>query len=261
MREPRRVNTFGINRFTAPEEREAAARQEYVDTLQGILSSAEHVENFPAILMEGIEREMWWKPRRLGAGTLVPGTDDVDAFLAAPYPKGLGTTRAVVEKLIAGNEAAMLAWERAITRKPGSGDNDRPRNPETGQLKAKLPIDDNIHNGGKPRESPTGTSSASGRRRLDKAAAKGDTKAADLLRRVVNPDDPMTVHAACVVMGWRKHTLTVVDTKEAVSRAAVTKSGVLGLVQYVWQTATPAERAQIVEWINGEASLRKGKPA
>jgi len=53
---------------------------------------------------------------------------------------------------------------------------------------------------------PTGTSAAHGLRRLEKAASAGDGNAADLLRRVVDPNDAMTVNGACVAMGWRKPT-------------------------------------------------------
>jgi hypothetical protein len=47
----------------------------------------------------------------------------------------------------------------------------------------------------------------------------------------------MTVHAACVAMGWRKHTLTVVDSPAALNRAAVGRSGPLDVVQFAWQMA------------------------
>lgn len=253
MREPRKVHIFGINRFTDPDEREAAARQEYVDSLQGILNSADHVENFPTILMEAIERELWWKPRRLGAGTIVPGMS-VDEFLATPYPRGLGTTRAVVEKLIAGNEAAMLAWANAITADHGGAHNPEGIGGKSGKQPAIVKIN-NIKLDNKSRtQAAPGTSSKQGLRRLDKAASKGDAKAADLLSRVLSVDDPMTVHAACVGMGWRKHTLTVVDTPEDLGKAHIRKTGPLGVVQFAWEAASARERAEIAAWIKGQLS-------
>ncbi len=42
-----------------------------------------------------------------------------------------------------------------------------------------------------------GTSQQQGLRRLEKAATAGDGNAADLLRRVVDPADAMTVNGAC----------------------------------------------------------------
>lgn len=59
----------------------------------------------------------------------------------------------------------------------------------------------NIHVDHMP-ERPAGTTAQAGLRRLEKAASAGDGNAADLLHRVVNPDDAMTVNGACVAMGW-----------------------------------------------------------
>jgi hypothetical protein len=51
---------------------------------------------------------------------------------------------------------------------------------------------------------PAGNSAQAGLRRLEKAAEAGDGNAADMLRRVLDPNDPMTVNGACVHMGWRR---------------------------------------------------------
>ena len=56
-------------------------------------------------------------------------------------------------------------------------------------------------------------------RRLDKAARAGNGNAADLLRRVIDPNDAMTVNGACVAMGWRKPTVTVIDTPDGMADA------------------------------------------
>ncbi len=131
------------------------------------------------------------------------------------YPTGLGVTFEVIEKLIAGNERAMLAWDKAVRgehggaregagRKPAVAASAPPHDPETGEIKADIVSLEN-----KPdRVRPTdyGNSAQAGIRRLEKAASAGDGNAADLLRRVVNPDDAMTVNGACVAMGWRKPT-------------------------------------------------------
>ncbi len=89
-------------------------------------------------------------------------------------------------------------------RKPAVAADAPPHDPETGEIKADIVSLEN-----KPdRVRPTdyGNSAQAGLRRLEKAASAGDGNAADLLRRVVNPDDAMTVNGACVAMGWRKPT-------------------------------------------------------
>jgi len=115
----------------------------------------------------------------------------------------------VIERLIAGNERAMLAWDKAVRgehggaregagRKPAVAADAPPHDPETGEIKGYIiPLEKQVSKG-------TGTSAQLGLRRLEKAATAGDGNAADLLRRVVNPDDAMTVNGACVAMGWRK---------------------------------------------------------
>jgi hypothetical protein len=97
---------------------------------------------------------------------------ELPEFIATPYPSGLGTTVAIVEKLIAGNERVRLAWDRAIRESPGNPNRDA----TTGRMAS--PSDDNIHNRIERPDRPTGTSADAGLRRLDKAAQRGDQKAA-----------------------------------------------------------------------------------
>jgi len=105
----------------------------------------------------------------------------------------------------------MLAWDKAVRgehggareragRKPAVAAEVLTHDPETGEIKAG-----NIRLENTPAaklSSDYGTSAQAGLRRLEKAASSGDGNAADLLRRVANPDDPMTVNGACVAMGW-----------------------------------------------------------
>lgn len=72
----------------------------------------------------------------------------------------------------------MLAvWVEVTKRKPGEG---QARDPGTGRM---LPKTDNIQD--RP-ETPSGTSAAAGLRKLQKAAAEGNKKAAEELKDVVN---------------------------------------------------------------------------
>lgn len=253
----RRFQTYGaFNRFTDPEEGLASARQEFVDRLNGIMSSAANAAHFPAVFVEAVKKEVWLHPRRLGPGDIIPQMSWKE-FLATPYPNGLGTTEEVIKKLCRGDPAALGAFDEATTKKPGGNKNPAGTNQHTKPKADEVKLY-NIQDDLSRAESaaPTGTTAQAGLRRLRKAAAKGDTKAADLLRQVL--EHSMTIHASNVAMGWRKHTLTVVDTPEGVSRAAVGKIGPLGVVQFAWQMATPAERVQITEWINEQTSRRKG---
>jgi hypothetical protein len=75
----------------------------------------------------------------------------------------------VIGKLIADNERVRKMWDRAVRRESG--------NPTFGAKPQKTTIVDNIH------DRPAGTSTDAGLRRLDKAAERGDAKAADMLRR------------------------------------------------------------------------------
>jgi len=115
---------------------------------------------------------------------------------------GLGVTFEVIEKLIAGNERAMLAWDKAVRGEHGGNRNPTGRNQHTPEPEAVPDVVklDNIQLDQSKGASPTGTSAQAGLRRLEKAASAGDGNAADLLRRVVNPDDAMTVNGACVAM-------------------------------------------------------------
>jgi hypothetical protein len=60
-------------------------------------------------------------------------------------------------------------------------------------------------------------------------------------------------------MGWRKHTLTVVDSPAALNRAAVGRSGPLDVVQFAWEMASRSQREEIAAWVYEQTSRREGK--
>lgn len=66
------------------------------------------------------------------------------------------------------------------------------------------------------RNSSYGTSSDAGLRPLDKAAEKGDEKAASLRKQVL--DNQIRVNAACIGMGWRSETGRVPHTGASLHR-------------------------------------------
>lgn len=100
------------NRTRDPNEQFAEIRQEVVDSLYRTLDSAKHAALFPGFIIEAVENEVWKHPRKLTHNTLPAMT--LREFVKRGYPNGLGTSFDVIEKLIAGNERAMLAWDKAV---------------------------------------------------------------------------------------------------------------------------------------------------
>jgi len=249
------------DRTRDPEDQFAEIRQKVVDSLHQTLDSTKHGWLFPTFLIEAVENEVWKHPRKLTHNTIPPMP--LAEFIKRSYPTGLGASFDVIEKLIAGNERAMLAWDKAVRgehggaregagRKPAVVAEAPPHDPETGGIKSdNIRLESTLS--GKP-SSDYGTSAQAGLRRLEKAASAGDGNAADLLRRVVNPDDAMTVNGACVAMGWRKPTVTVVDTPDGIADAAVRRIGPLDLVRQAWKRATAEQREEIAAWVDEQIS-------
>ncbi len=175
-------------------------------------------------------------------------------FVKRSYPTGLGASFDVIEKLIAGNERAMLAWDKAVRGEHGGNRNPTGRNQHTPEpeVAADVVKRDNVTLDHPERQG--GNSQQQGLRRLEKAAIAGDGNAADFLRRVVNPADAMTVNGACVAMGWRKPTVTVVDTPDGIADAAVRRIGPLDLVRQAWKRATAEQREEIAAWVDEQTS-------
>ncbi len=107
------------DRTRNPEEQFAEIRQKVVDSLHQTLDSAKHGALFPSFLIEAVENEVWKHPRKLTHNTLPPMP--LREFVKRSYPTGLGASFDVIEKLIAGNERAMLAWDKAVREEHGAG--------------------------------------------------------------------------------------------------------------------------------------------
>lgn len=162
----------------------------------------------------------------------------------------MGTTEEIVKKLIAGNKPAERAWLAAKRGEHGGAHNPHGLGGKSGKTAADIVEYDNVKldkEPAAPGQAPTGNSSDQGLRRLDKAAQRGDAKADELLRQVLA--HKMTVHAACLAMGWRKATKSVVDTPTGHAVAAIKCSGALGTVQQVYLLASPSDRQQIYAWV------------
>lgn len=328
------------DRTRDPEDQFAEIRQKVVDSLHQTLDSTKHGELFPTFLVEAVENEVWKHPRRLTHNTVPPM--DLREFIRKPYPVGLGTTPEIIEKLIAGNERAMLAWKRAlpggallqfptpeeaalnsrtyavrgvsetlrsgghgidflpvtllhaielkaweafetpmgniyrnttmvqwITSKPpqglgssidrvrqlltateraeaalvafdkemqvapGGAHNLTGRNQHTPKVACEKEVNVNNVNVDHP-ERPTGNTAQAGIRRLRKAAEAGDQAASRLLAQVVDETSKMSVHRACVEMGWRK------------------APDPLRVMQAAWTKASQSERQAMLAWLNSQ---------
>ncbi len=97
----------------------------------------------------------------------------------------------------------MLAWDRATRGEHGGAHNPRGLGGKSGKTVDDIVNVDDMHVDNKHSTvRPTGTSAQAGLRRLEKAAEAGDGNAVDMLRRVLDPNDAMTVNGACVAMGY-----------------------------------------------------------
>jgi hypothetical protein len=174
----RKINVFGGDGKGTPEDPDAAARQRFVEQMHMLIQGQEGGWYFPTILKQALDREIWKHPRSWH-GVPYPPMKLLD-FVAAPYPEGLATSVGVIEKLIAGDEVAMLAWDKVVRGEHG-GAREGAGRPPTSDPEPPEIKDDNVILEKKPRKGAVvGNSSKQGLRRLDKAAAKGNAKAADL---------------------------------------------------------------------------------
>ncbi len=245
------------DRTRDPDEQFAEIRQKVVDSLHQTIDNAKHGWLFPTFLIEAVENEVWMHPRKLTHNMIPPMP--LAEFIKRSYPTGLGVNFEIVEKLIAGNERAMLAWDKAVRGEHGGNRNPTGRNqhtpePESGAVEVKP---DNILLDLAPASKPSsdyGTSAQAGLRRLEKAASDGDGNAADLLRRVIDPDDAMTVNGACVAMGWRKPTLTVVNTPDGLVAASARVMDPLDNLRRLWSRANQQEREEMAAWMHQQMS-------
>ena len=107
------------DRTRDPEVQFAEIRQTVVDSLHQTLDSAKHASLFPSFIVEAVENEIWKYPRKLTHNTIPPMP--LREFVKLNYPKGLSTSFEMIEKLIAGNERAMAAWDWAVRDECGTG--------------------------------------------------------------------------------------------------------------------------------------------
>ncbi len=212
---------------------DALNRQEIVDTLKQLIEGNDNLKAFPANFKLALEMRVWESERKFAGMTEIPPCS-LHAFIHEKYPYGIGATYEIVENLIRHRADVLALWVE-VTKRPGG----RPR--------VEGENVDNIHVKNQP-ERPTGTSAAAGLRKLQKAVAEGNEKAAEELQAVVNGDK--TVHRACVDAGLRKPTKPVKLAPEPLNEFE-SREKWMDYMMRGWNRAPAAWREAFFERVDG----------
>lgn len=178
---------------------DAASRQEIVNTLNRLIQDHDELKIFPSNLKLALEERVWEKERRSASGKIIPPTS-LHEFIHERYPVGISATYELVENLIRGRADVLAVWVEVTKRKPGA--------PQGNRNAARSEDETNGNNVTVCLPSqPKGNSSASGMRKLQKAASEGNEKAIAELARVIEGEK--SVHRACIDAGLRKEPTTL----------------------------------------------------
>lgn len=167
-----------------------------------------------------------WKDRVTPNGAAIANVSFLD-WVTAPFPRGIEADVDIVRKLIAGDAAALVAFDEATHRSAG-----RP---------AKT-----LHNvqGSTSPEAPTGNTAGAAIRRLRKAADAGDAKAVDLLAQVVA--GTVKPNRAAILMGWKRAAVTVPDDPAAFFDGLVKRITPAEIGARLVESVPPAERPHLL---------------
>lgn len=169
------------------------------------------LEAVPALIKKALETEIWRERIVQITGQRIDGFKSFVEYVHATPPEGLGATVPLIEKLTAGDPAAVDLLDRALKRQHGG-------NRSAGK-------DDNINLAPKP----TGTSVEQAIRRLRKDRP-------DLHARVLAGE--LSAHAAAVEAGFRQQTLTVPADPDAGVAALVRKFGLPAVLAAIQRQAS-----------------------
>lgn len=187
----------------------AVSKQEIVDTLNRLITEHDGLQYFPTNMQIALEQRVWEGERKFVDGTVIPPLTFHD-FIHRKYPYGIGANYEIVENMIRDRADVLALWVEVTKRPAGAPLGNR----NAAKVEDETTVD-NIHDC-KP-ERPSGTSSAAGIRKLQKAASKGNEKAVDGLAAAV--EGRKSVHAACVDAGVRKATKIDADVRQRCDRA------------------------------------------
>lgn len=241
-------------RLPTPEEAVVNRRSTLTQDLYDIVRrGGDSLKLLPSVLRRALAEEAW-KERRTPNGAPV-ACGSFAEWVAAPFPKGIEASFDILHRLLADDMEARNLLDAAAQRGPG---NMTGHNQHSGAEDAGGNVD-NIH--GSLPEKPTGTSIDAGLRRLRKAAegkvdaetgevlVEPDERAAALLRQVLAGE--ISVHAACVEMGWRRKTITVADDGQALADKALSRWNALSVIRRSLGKCTHEEIALVRSWCDG----------
>lgn len=234
------TNVYSFKSIDGDPETAARVRQNIVNSAHTALTNgAEGLKNFPLFLAECFEQGVWKHERILSGGSRC-NPMSFQEFIHAPYPTGLGASYDVIRPLITADKKLLEAWDRETQRAPGNptGANQHTKTEDGGSLY-------NIQDSSIP-SAPTGTSEQAGIRRLRKAAEAGDSRAQLWLDDVIA--GKVSVHRACVAMGWRKPTITLRDEPVALFEAAVKKSSAFETAKRAWFKMSQDDQERFLDW-------------
>lgn len=236
-------NVYSFNDIGS-KDAEARTRQDIVNSAYNALThGTEGIKNFPVFLAECFEQAVW-KHERIFSGGSRCNPISFHEFIHAPYPTGLGASYGMIRSLIAEDINMLALWDAETQRSSGAPLGNQNALKLDAQPEGETTVD-NVHDCSPP-ERPTGNTEQAGLRRLRKTAEAGDSRAQLWLDDVLA--GKVSVHRACVAMGWRKPTVTLRDEPLALFEAAVKKSSALETAKRAWFKMSPDEQEQFLDW-------------
>jgi hypothetical protein len=204
----------------------------------------------PTFLKDALAIEAW-KERPSPLGRSISNETFIE-WIESPFPRGVGATKDIVLRLLGDDIEARNLFDAAIKGQHGGAHNPTGLGGRSGKVTSTVVNVDNI-NVVKKTVRPTGTSSDQGLRRLRKEADAGNAAAKEQLADVLS--EKTTVNKACVVLGFRKKTITIRDEPETIAEAAIKRSGAFLTAQQAWGHMTFDERREFLAWTSSEAGV------
>jgi hypothetical protein len=205
----------------------------------------------PTFLKDALAIEAW-KERPSPLGRSISNETFIE-WIESPFPRGVGATKDIVLRLLGDDIEARNLFDAAIKGQHGGVHNPN-RDAVTGRMASKPLNVDNINvEDHRKTVRPTGTSADQGLRRIRKEADAGNGAAKAQLADVLS--EKTSVNKACVVLGFRKKTITIRDEPETIAEAAIKRSGAFLTAQQAWGHMTSDERREFLAWTSLDAGV------
>lgn len=239
------MSNVEVLRIPTDEEALLYKRASQTSTCHNLLrQGGQSLQLLPGALMQAFEVEAW-KERTTPNGSMI-ACESVMEWITAAYPRGLAANVEVVRSILTSAndreqaQKALLLFDKALEGKVGAPAGNR--NASKSEEETTLY---NVQDCSAP-AAPTGNTEQAGLRRLRKAAEAGDERAQIWLDDVLA--GKVSVHRACIEMGWRKPTVTVRDDPEHMIEAAVKKAGPMETAMRAWRKMSQEDQEQFLDW-------------